>query len=207
MKNIKAVIFDFGGVILNIDFDRSAKAFAELGVHNFNEMYSQHNADHLFRHLEEGKISEKEFYDAFRRSIDVHLTDEQIRKAWNALLIDYRPTALETLKRIRPKYELYLLSNTNSIHLEGFTEIFKQQVKTGLLEDYFDKIYYSHLMGYRKPDKAAFEYVLKKHNLVAEQTLFVDDTIGNLAPAKELGMKTFYLEKGMGIEDVNWLIS
>src|SRR4051794_35518261 len=120
MQNIKAIIFDFGGVILNIDFNKTHKAFADLGVTDFNEMYSQKNADHLFRHLEEGKLREEEFYDAFRRSIKLELTNEQIKIAWNALLVSYRKQALKTLRAIKHKYKLYLLSNTNSIHLKAF---------------------------------------------------------------------------------------
>src|SRR6266536_2310312 len=172
MQNIKAIIFDFGGVILNIDFNKISKAFADLGVEHFDEMYSQQKADHLFRHLEEGKLSEEEFYSAFRRSIQFTLTDEQIKNAWNALLVNYREEALQTLKRIRPKYKLYLLSNTNSIHVEAFNKMYNEQVGEGSLEDYFDKIYYSHEIGVRKPDKEPYEYVLKENNLNAAETLF-----------------------------------
>jgi putative hydrolase of the HAD superfamily len=199
---IKSVVFDFGGVILNIDFNKTAEAFASLGVDRFIEMYSQKNADHLFRHYEEGKLSEPEFYDAIRRSINNTLSDEQIRHAWNALLLDYRIKAIDTLKKIRPHYNLYLLSNTNSIHVAAFTKIYHEQFGGGNLEDHFDKIYYSHIIGLRKPAKEAYEYVLKENNLIAAETLFVDDTEPNIPPAKELGMQTVLLEKGMGIEDI-----
>src|SRR5215212_9785464 len=118
MQNIKAIIFDFGGVILNIDFAKMNKAFTNLGIKDFDEMYSQQNADHLFRHLEEGKLNEQEFYDAFRRSAQLDLSNRQIKNAWNALLTGYREPALQTLKKIKHKYRLFLLSNTNSIHVE-----------------------------------------------------------------------------------------
>ena len=202
MENIKAIIFDFGGVILNIDFGESNKAFADLGVKDFNQMYSQKNADHLFRHLEEGKLNEKEFYDAFRRSIQVTLTDEQIRNAWNSLLLSYREEALQTLKNIRHKYKLYLLSNTNSIHVEAFNKIYKEQIGEGSLEDYFDKIYYSHEIGVRKPGKEPYEYVLKENNLSPAETLFIDDSIQNIKPAEDLGIQTIFLKDKMRIEDI-----
>jgi haloacid dehalogenase superfamily, subfamily IA, variant 3 with third motif having DD or ED/haloacid dehalogenase superfamily, subfamily IA, variant 1 with third motif having Dx(3-4)D or Dx(3-4)E len=202
MQNIKAIIFDFGGVILNIDFNKTHKAFADLGVKDFYEMYSQKNADHLFRHLEEGKLSEDEFYDAFRRSIKLELTNEQIKNAWNALLVSYRKEALNTLKVIKEKYQLYLLSNTNSIHQWAFNKIYDEEIGKGSLEDYFDKVYFSHKIGYRKPDKEAYEYVLKENNLSPAQTLFIDDSIQNIKPAEELGIQAIFLKEGMRIEEL-----
>ena len=187
---------------MNIDFDLTAKSFAALGIAHFNEMYSQKNADQLFRHFEEGKMNEKEFYDAFRKSGNLTLTDDQIKNAWNALLIDYRIPALDTLKKLKHSYKLFLLSNTNFIHQVAFTGIFKDQVKEGFLEDYFDKIYYSHDIGIRKPAKEAFEYVIKENNLSPDETLFIDDSIQNLKPAEELGLQTILLKPGMGIEDL-----
>jgi glucose-1-phosphatase len=203
MKNIKAIIFDFGGVILDIDFDKMNKAFSKLGIKDFNEMYSQQNADHLFRHLEEGKLNEQEFYDAFRRSAQLDLSNDQIKNAWNALLTGYREAALDTLKKIKHKYKLFLLSNTNSIHVEAFNKIYKEQIGEGALDDYFDKVYYSHQMGYRKPGKEAFEYVLRENNLSANETLFIDDSFQNIKPAEELGIQTIFLKSGEGIEDLD----
>ena len=203
MQNIKAVIFDFGGVILDIDFGKMNKAFTRLGIKDFDEMYSQKNADHLFRHLEEGKLKDQEFYDAFRRSAQLNVSNDQIKNAWNALLTGYRKEALNTLRKIRHRYKLFLLSNTNSIHAAAFNKIYKEQIGEGTIEDYFDKVYYSHLIGCRKPGKEAFEYVLKENNLSAAETLFIDDSIQNIKPAEELGIQTVFLKKGMGIEDLN----
>ena len=200
MQNIKVIIFDFGGVIFNIDFNKTHSAFADLGVKDFNEMYSQKNADHLFRHLEEGKLSEEEFYDAFRRSIKLELPNEQIKNAWNALLVSYRKEALHTLTALKHKYKLYLLSNTNIIHLQAFNKIYEEQVGVGSLNAYFNKAYYSHEIGYRKPDKEAYEYVLKENNLVPGEALFIDDSIQNIKPAEDLGIQTVFLKDGMGIE-------
>src|ERR1035437_3835014 len=151
MQNIKTIIFDFGGVILNIDYYKTNKAFRDMGV--------------------------KGFYDAFRKSTHLTLTDHQIKKAWNAMLLSFRKEALNTLKTIKHKYRLYLLSNTNIIHLQAFNKIYKDEIGEGSLHDYFDKIYYSHEMGYRKPGNEAYEYVLKENNLSPSETLFIDDSI------------------------------
>jgi epoxide hydrolase-like predicted phosphatase len=203
MQNIKTIIFDFGGVILNIDYYKTNKAFRDMGVKGFDDMYSQKNADPLFHHLEEGKLNEKEFYDAFRKSTHLTLTDHQIKKAWNAMLLSFRKEALNTLKTIKHKYRLYLLSNTNIIHLQAFNKIYKDEIGEGSLHDYFDKIYYSHEMGYRKPGNEAYEYVLKENNLSPSETLFIDDSIQNINAAKVLGLQTIFLKDGMKLEDLN----
>ena len=202
MQNIKAIIFDFGGVILNIDYNKTYKAFTNLGVKNFDEMYSQKNANPLFHDLEEGKINEEEFYNAFRRSTQLKLTDQQIKTAWNAILLRYREEALQTLATIKNKYRLYLLSNTNSIHHKEFNKIFEDQIGSGSINDYFDKAYYSHEIKHRKPDKEAYEYVLKENNLSASETLFIDDSIQNIDAAKALGLQTIFLKEGMMLEDL-----
>lgn len=202
MQNIKAIIFDFGGVILNIDYNKTSKAFTDLGVKNFDEMYSQKNANPLFHDLEEGKINEEEFYNAFRTSSQLKLTDQQIKKAWNAILLRYREEALQTLATIKNKYRLYLLSNTNSIHHKEFNKIFEDQIGSGSLNDYFDKAYYSHEIKLRKPGKDAYQYVLKENNLFPSETLFIDDSIQNIEAAKSLGLQTIFLKEGMKIEDL-----
>jgi len=203
MHNIKAIIFDFGGVILNIDFGKTSRAFQELGVKGFDDMYSQKNANPLFQHLEVGKLNEEEFYDAFRKATNVKITNQEIKFAWNALLLNYRNEALHTLKIIKDKYRLYLLSNTNIIHQQTFNKIYTEEIGEGSLNDYFDKIYYSHEMSYRKPDKEAYEYVLKENNLSPSETLFIDDSIQNIDGARAVGLQTILLKDGMGIEDLN----
>lgn len=200
---IEAVILDFGGVILNIDFDIAHESFATLGVKDFREMYSQQHADHLFRHFEEGRLTDREFYEAFRRTTQLHLPDSDIRQAWNSMLLDYRRTTLDTLKKYHSTYRLYLLSNTNSIHLDGFMKIFDEQIGGGTLDGYFDKTYYSHLTGRRKPATEAYQQVLEENGLDPSRTLFIDDTFKNLAPAEELGMQTIWLQKGMFIEELD----
>lgn len=202
MQGIKAIIFDFGGVIFDIDFSKTNKAFTEFGVHNFEQMYSQKNANSLFQHLEQGKINEAEFYNEFRNETELSLTDDQIKIAWNALLLSYRKEALETLKGLRSKYKLYLLSNTNFIHHRKFNETYNDEIGIGSLDNYFDKAYYSQQIGFRKPDKEAYEFVIKDNNLIPSQTLFIDDTIENIEGAKAVGLQTVLLQRGMKIEEL-----
>jgi putative hydrolase of the HAD superfamily len=202
LKNIKAIIFDFGGVILNIDYYKTSKAFRDLGVANFEDMYSQKNADLVFQQLEEGKLGETEFYDALRQTTRLPLTDIQIKTAWNAMLLGYRKEALLTLQTIKNKYNLYLLSNTNIIHQQAFSKIYQHDFDKGSIHNYFDKIYYSHQIGSRKPNKEAYEFVLEENNLLLQQTLFIDDSAQNIEAAKGLGLQTILLKEGMQIGDL-----
>jgi epoxide hydrolase-like predicted phosphatase len=203
MQNIEAIIFDFGGVIFDIDFSRTNDAFTQLGVKHFENMYSQKQANPLFQHLEEGKINEGKFYEAFRKETNLELTNEQIKTAWNALLLSFRKESLDALKTLKNKYKLYLLSNTNYIHHLHFNKIYKEEIGEGSLDNYFHKAYYSQNIGYRKPDKEAYEFVLKDNNLNPSHTLFIDDSIQNIEGAKAVGLQTIFLKNGMKIEDLN----
>ena len=203
MQNGKAIIFDLGGVILNIDYGKTTDAFRSLGVKDFDDMYSQKKANPLFSSLEEGKINEQEFYDAFRRSTSTLASDEQIKLAWNAMLLGFREKALQTLQALRHKYKLYLLSNTNAIHYEAFHTICEKEIGKESLDEFFDKIYYSHNIGHRKPDREAYEIVLQENGLTPSETIFIDDSIQNIDAAKKLGLQTIFLRPGKGIEELD----
>lgn len=203
MQNIKNIIFDLGGVILNLDFKKTELAFAAAGIGNFNEYYTLYSATPLFEQLETGKISTGNFYDEFRNIIKTNLTNDDIAFAWNAMLLDFPPERINFLKEIRKKYRIYLLSNTNQIHHEAFTKIFRQQTGTYNFDDLFIKAYYSHKLGLRKPSKEIFDLVLKNENLNAAETLFIDDSIVNVESAKTLGMQTIHLPSPKTILELN----
>lgn len=204
MQNIKNIIFDLGGVLLNIDYEKTSKSFRALGVENFDEMYSQLEADPMFSDLEMGRINEDAFYASMKRAAkDDKLTDEQIDAAWNAMLLDFRMDTLEFLTSLSGKYRLFLLSNTNIIHLKAFGRILKSSTAKDSLDEYFEKAYFSHQIGFRKPDAEAFEYVLDQHNLLPIETLFIDDSLPNIETAAALGLKTVHLTAGMKVEDLD----
>lgn len=201
MQQTKAIIFDLGGVLLNIDFRLSEKAFAELGLTNFADFFTQFHSNDLFRKLETG-MDDQLFYDDFRSATGLQLSNDQIRDAWNALLLDYRPESVAVLPQLKEKYKLYLLSNTNEIHLQEFQRRYEAWKPGELFDDLFDAAYYSHRIGHRKPNASAFEYVLEKHNLIAAETIFIDDSINNIEAAQELGLQTIHLLPGMKVEEL-----
>jgi FMN phosphatase YigB (HAD superfamily) len=193
MPKIKNIIFDLGGVLLNIDLKRTELAFAELGIGNFKEYYTLQSASAVFHNLELGAITPEVFYEEFRSVVKLPLTNGQIKKAWNALLLDFPIDRIKWLYEIRKKYKIYLLSNTNEIHYAAFTKMFDEQIGDGRFDEQFSKTYYSHQMGLRKPSKECYQAVINQENLVPDETVFIDDSLQNIEGARLMGLQTFYL--------------
>jgi putative hydrolase of the HAD superfamily len=193
MQNIKNIIFDLGGVFLNLDFKQTEFAFVSLGVGNFNDYYTLQTATPIFEDLETGKITPEVFYELFRQLVALPLTDEQIKQAWNALLLDFPPERIQWLKDTAKRYKVYLLSNTNEIHHKAIEETYRNTIEDRAFDDIFVKAYYSYTIGLRKPSKEIFEAVLKNEGLAAEETVFIDDSETNIKGAKLVGLQTIYL--------------
>lgn len=198
----KNIIFDLGGVLLNVDYSKTEDAFHELGFGQFKEMYNQYSANPLFEQLETGQVSNAHFLDELIRISKGEVTKTQVTRAWNAMLLDFRKQSLEFLEQLARKHKLFLLSNTNAIHHEAFSKIFTAEVGRASLDDYFTKAYYSHLMGLRKPDLEIFEFVLLDSGLSAGETMFIDDSYNNINAATKVGLLTHLLLPGQKIEEV-----
>ncbi len=193
MQQIKNIIFDLGGIFLNLDFSKTEKAFREIGVTEFTSLYTQHHASDLFDLLEAGKISPEEFHHAFVHETGVQLSYEQLKNAWTALLLDFPIERLQWLQEIGKRYNIFLLSNTNKIHYDAFTASFREQMSIEDFNKLFIKAYYSHEIGFRKPNPESFLYVLNEQNLKPGETLFIDDTLKNIEGAKQVGLQTIFL--------------
>ena len=203
---VKNIIFDLGGVIINLNYQLTRKAFEILGVANFNDLYTQHHANPLFEQLEVGAIEPEAFYEALRQATGLTLTNSQIETAWNAMLLDFPVERLLWLDQIKNKYNIYLFSNTNTIHYKAFTTIYAQTAPlVGLnpnFNHFFKTAYYSHTLKQRKPAVAAFEAVLQDAKLDPAQTLFIDDTISNIEGAQKAGLQTLFLSGSLTVQDV-----
>ena len=209
LKNMavpKNIIFDFGGVLLDLDFNLTFQAFHQLGFSHFEDMFTQYTANDLFKKLEKGLISNNEFYQALIK-LQPNITEGEIKEAWNAMLLNYRLASLEYLPTLAANHRLFLLSNTNAIHFDAFTKKFEEETGQKNFDDFFSKVYYSHLVHLRKPDKEIFEFILKDAGIKAEETLFIDDSYNNLEAASALGFNTHLLVPGETIESLPYFTS
>lgn len=204
MADLKNIIFDLGGVLLNIDYNKTKLSFEELGFNDFDHMYSQYSADMLFSDLETGKISNEHFCDYLVKKADGKITADQICTAWNAMLLDFRIESLAFLEQLASTYTLYLLSNTNSIHLNAFGKLFTRETGKASLNDYFTKAYYSNEIGLRKPNEDVFEFVLKDAGIKAAESFFIDDSYNNIETAQKMGFRTHLLLTGEKIEELHY---
>lgn len=203
MNIIKNIIFDWGGVITNIDFHRTIDAFKKYGIDDYEKYYCKEYQAPLFQDHEVGKITPAEFRVKLRKIIPVEITDDQLDKAWFAMLLDTPKRNLELLAQLKDKYSIFLLSNTNAIHVAMYDEIFnsKYNLKGGF-RYLFEKAYYSHEIGMRKPHKEIFEFVINDSGLDPSETVFIDDSIQNINTAKKLGMQTIHFTNKDSLIDV-----
>lgn len=202
MQGIKHIIFDLGGVILNINYQLTSQAFKALGAQNFDELYNQFHANALFEDLETGRVTPEEFLARIKKHLPEGTTDEQIVEAWNAMLLDFPVARLQLLQQLRNHYDLFLLSNTNAIHLEALNRQLEKERGIPSLAAFFDRSYYSHLIGYRKPEKESYQVILDENGLKPEHTLFIDDTLPNIDGATALGIQTLHLQAPKTILDI-----
>jgi putative hydrolase of the HAD superfamily len=191
---IQNLIFDLGGVILDLHFDRTHAAFARAGNCSVEEIRAMMDKSSFFNDYEKGLLTDDEFRSAIRKVLKSNLSDDEIDAAWTAMLGEIPMNRLELLRRLRGKYRVFLLSNTNGIHLPYLNKIVKTVSGEPGLGSFFEKAYYSHVLKMRKPDKEVYEHVLKQHQLVPEFTLFLDDNLPNLQGAAETGIKTFHVQ-------------
>ena len=196
---MKTIIFDLGGVIVDLNFERMSQRFEALGVTDFSELFNLNAQKGVFIELELGKISPEEFYQAFRELTGITATDEEIRDAWNSILEPFVVERMALLEKLAESHELYLFSNTNAIHAENFeADCISQTGKP--LSSYFKKVFYSHELHERKPDVSAFQQVMKETG----DAVFIDDNADNIAGANSAGLKTIHLTKDKTILDLDY---
>jgi putative hydrolase of the HAD superfamily len=203
MENISTIIFDLGGVIMDIDVRQTFQAFSNLGAKDIQEYFGHGFAASFFSDHEAGRISDEEFLAEIKKLLSGEVSDEAVIDAWNALLLRFPPERIELIQSLKSKYRLFLFSNTNAIHYDKFSEIYGHAFKSRL-EDLFEKAYYSHSLGHRKPDSGGFEVIIRENGLDPKQTLFVDDALINVEGAIKAGLKGLYLPPGVFITDIKW---
>jgi len=194
MAILKNLIFDLGGVILDLSVIDSLESFARLSRLSLDKVKALFVASPEFEQYERGEINDREFRDFVRRVYDISASDSDLDRCWNAMLLGIPKAKLDLLLELKTQYKVFLLSNTNHIHLNYINSIILPPlVSVDSLDRYFHRCYYSHLMGKRKPEASIFRQVLDENGLLENETLFLDDNADNIAAAKALGIQTVHV--------------
>jgi glucose-1-phosphatase len=200
---IKNLIFDLGNVIIDLDIPRTEAAFETILGENYKRSLQQLQGQHIFEQYETGKVSEDTFISTLQQSTSQVVRREDIITAWNAMLLSIPPQRFDMLLQLKERYSVFLLSNTNKTHLDW---VYKYLIETYQITDfestYFHKAYYSHLIHLRKPNVDIYEYVLRDANILASESVFIDDVAANIEGAKQAGLNTIHHEVGAEIVDV-----
>jgi putative hydrolase of the HAD superfamily len=203
MQNIENLIFDLGGVILTLDMPRAEQHFTALGVKDYNTLFRSGNVSSFFKDYEVGSITDTEFLTALKKLAGLPLPDEDLIAAWNAMLGYFPGERIALLNKLKNKYRLFLFSNTNALHLTTFRKAYADTFNGNVFDDHFEKAYYSHILGMRKPDKESYEHIIRENNLDPSKTVFIDDSILNIEGAKSAGLKGIHIKPGMSILDID----
>ncbi len=193
---IKNIILDLGGVVIDIDYENTVNKFKELGALDFCKLYSPKRQTHLFDNFETGKITAEQFRRHLKKTLNIdEISDANFDKAWNAMVGFIPSASLNKIRELKKRdYKVFLFSNTNEIHYKHFVEVvLKYHGETSFIK-YFDREYYSHLFGQRKPNREAFLKILAENKLKANETLFIDDTKRHVLGAKKVGLHAYHLE-------------
>jgi glucose-1-phosphatase len=194
LNEFDSIIFDLGGVILNLDYDRTINEFKKLGGIKFNQLFTQATQDKIIDRFETGDISTPEFLNYMQKYLPQQVSHETICQAWNAMLLDLPKSRLDFLLELKKTHRIFLFSNTNEIHYDFFTSQADLKYNNPMILDtIFEQTYFSHTAKVRKPESAAFRLVIDNHKLNVTKTLFIDDSIQHIEGAKNIGLQTYHL--------------
>ncbi len=202
LAGIKNIIFDLGNVVIDLDIKATDIAFKKLSGEHYDQIMQELKAEVFFESYETGSIGTREFVKSLQDRIGGGISEQAIKDAWNAMLLDIPDVRYRILEEAKTKYRTFCLSNTNALHIEFVYNQLKTTKGIEHLDDYFEKVYLSHKMGQRKPNVDIFETVINENQLTPSETLFIDDTYGHLEGAKKLGLKTFHMSEERKLEDV-----
>lgn len=203
LEGIENIIFDLGMVIIDLEQDETIEGFKELFGKNYENFLGELNAKNHFEKYETGKISTDQFVAGIDQML---LHDEsqakEIKKIWNAMLKEIPNSRFEILEKAQKDYRTFCLSNTNELHIEYIYDYLRKEKNMNDLDRFFEKVYLSHEIRMRKPDREIFEFVIKENQLDPAKTMFIDDTAGHLKGAESCGIRSFHLSENIKLEDL-----
>jgi HAD superfamily hydrolase (TIGR01509 family) len=196
------IIFDLGGVLLNLDVAKTRDSFIDLGIENIDELFRIGHADSFFKEYEVGALNDDQFVEEALKLTRPGTSHQAVIDAWNSMLLDFPEERVAFLKKLKTRYRIFLFSNTNALHLQAFQKSFVD-VYGSHMDELFETAWYSHVINMRKPDVAAFDYVVREAGLDAAGTLFIDDALVNVEGARAAGLQAIHLTPGKTILDLN----
>lgn len=201
MAAIQSILFDLGNVLIDLDIPRTERRFHELLGDAFQASFARNEQAGVFRQFELGEISAEAFLQCLRELSGGRAHTQELQEAWNALLIGMPLHRFQMLEALRADYKLYVLSNTNALHIEWVRADLRNRLGIHQFEAYFDQVFYSHEIHLRKPDRAVYEYVLRSAGLQADALLFIDDNPGNVRAAAALGIQSYLHADGRDVSE------
>lgn len=201
IEGIKNIIFDLGNVVIDLDAEATKQDFKFLYGPDYKSIMTDLKERKVFKKYETGSISTQTFLNELA-SYDDNITFDEIKNAWNAMLLVIPEENYNILNKTKVKYRTFCLSNTNKLHMDFIYKQLKSTKGLSNLNGFFEKVYLSHEVGKRKPNEDIFKFVLESNNLKAEETLFIDDKEKHLIGAESLGIKTFHLTENMRLSDL-----
>lgn len=190
---MKSIIFDLGGVLIDLDYQKTIHAFEELGIIDFKKIYSQASQNNLFDDFETGKISSQFFINSLLPFLKQGTSPNKVVQAWNSMILSVPKKKIDLLLKLKQDHKLFLLSNTNELHVPVVQREWSK-VTDKPMSYFFDHIYFSHEIHLRKPHPEIFSFVCEKEQLNPEDTLFIDDSIQHIHGAQSIGLRTIHLE-------------
>ena len=192
--SIQTIIFDLGGVLLDIDPGRTIEAFRELGMPEFIRPGGWQYGHQVFTDMEQGLISNNQFRSRINKLLPKQVAEETIDRAWCAMLIGFDQAKIEFVRKLKKDYTLYLFSNTNAIHQSFFRELYFRKFQQDL-DRLFTRAYYSSDISLRKPSVEAFQFVINDAGINPASALFIDDSEDNIRGAGQTGLQTLWIRK------------
>jgi len=197
---VRNIIFDLGGVLLNINPLLSLIELGKISGIGKDELISRFVKERIFEKFDTGSLNPAQFRSELCRIINKNVNDAEIDRAWNMLLLDFPLPRVELLQQLRKNYRVFLLSNTNSIHFDYYTNDFYKKYGFRMIT-LFDRLFLSYEIGIHKPDAGIYTYVLENANIDAKETVFIDDSLANIKAAEELGIAGIHIHDGHDVVD------
>lgn len=197
----EAILFDFGNVIIDIDFELMFQGFA-TGSGKSVEIIRQRLTEHqVFRRYESGFLDTAEFYEVIRQTIGYPFNNYEIEAIWNSMLLQIPPNRIELLRYLNTKFPVYLLSNTNELHIQWCNQYLQQKFGIPSVDSLFKKSFLSYQIGMWKPDEAIYTHVLQETNCQPTRMIFFDDNEANVLAARQVGLQVIHVTPTFGILD------